>query len=76
VRRVARIADADGFAVLRVGVGNALQLGLALDVSLDQVDAIGVVDRYVHDGDLAGDALGFDRALPGGDAVALELGTI
>jgi hypothetical protein len=31
----------------------AVQLGLALDVALDQVDAVVVVDGHVHDGDVA-----------------------
>jgi hypothetical protein len=59
--------------VLRVGVDDALQLGLAFDVALDQVDAVGVVDGHVHDGDVAGDPLRLDRALSRGDAVALQL---
>ncbi|MCA1680280.1 MAG: DUF4158 domain-containing protein [Actinobacteria bacterium] len=65
--------DAGGFAVLDVGVDDALQLGLAFDVAFDQVDAIGVVDGHVHDGDVPRDPLRLDCALPCGDAVALEL---
>ena len=58
--------DAAALAALGVLRREALQLGLAGDVALDEVDAVVVVDGDVDDGDAAVDALGLQGALAGG----------
>ena len=57
--------------MLGVLAGEAVELGVAGDVRLDEVDAVVVVDRDIDEGDAAVDALGDQRALAGGDAVVL-----
>ena len=49
-------------AVEGVLVGEALQSGVAVDVKLDEVHAVGVVHGHVGDGDAAIDALCADGA--------------
>ena len=70
-RRCARARGSSAsraLAVLAVLAGEALELGHARG-ALDQVDAVVVVDGNVHNGDAAGDALGVQRTLAGGNAV-------
>jgi hypothetical protein len=55
--------------VLAVLADEPIELGPAGDVALDKLDAIVVVDGDVDDSDAAGDALGVQRALAGGNAV-------
>ena len=62
-----------GLAVEGVLVREALQLGIAVDVTLDEVHPVGVVHGHVTNGDAAVNALGADGALAGGDAVAAQL---
>src|SRR3954447_16669032 len=57
-RRWATTAGGAGLlGVLDVGVHEPGELGLAVDVALDQVDAVGVVDRDVDERHPAVDAL-------------------
>ena len=59
--------------VLDVGVHEAGELGLAVDVALDQVDTAGVVDGDVADRHAPVDALRHDGAGAVGELVAGEL---
>src|SRR4051794_36990945 len=59
--------------VLDVGVDEPGELGLAMDVALDQVDAAGVVDRDVADRHAPVDALRHDGAGAVGELVTGEL---
>jgi hypothetical protein len=59
---------AAGLAAVCVFVGERVQLALGGEFALDEVDAGVMVDRDVHDGDAACDALRLDGALSGGNA--------
>src|SRR4051794_868615 len=59
--------------VLDVGGHQPGELGLAVDVALDQVDVVGVVDRDVADRHAPVDALRHHGARALGDLIASEL---
>jgi hypothetical protein len=60
-------------AVLSGLRGEAVKLGNGLDVTLDEVDAIVVVDGHVHHRHAPVNALRFQSALASGDPVAAQL---
>ena len=55
-----------GLAVEGVRVGDALQLGVAVDVTLDEVHAVGVVHGHVSDSDASVDAWARTARSPAG----------
>jgi hypothetical protein len=67
---------AAALAVGHVGGDEAVEVGLALDVALDEVNAAVVAGGDVGDGDGAVDALAVQDALARGQAVAGQLDTL
>jgi hypothetical protein len=65
--------DPARLAALRVLRGEAFQLALAVEVTLNEVDAVVVVDGDVHERDATVDALRLQRTLTGRDAIATQL---